>query len=119
MAHLKETQSNLSFLWRKKMDSSGHYFSEYSDSKKSKDWRKQYSDGSNRVLQLRFHQVIRCGSYGFALNYKYLPSFYVALFCENWIIEGRKLNFNPKPNPLKFNPQTPNYIKKAEQNSFH
>ena len=78
------------------MDSFGHYFSEYSDSKKRKDWRKQYSDGSNRVLQLRFHQVIRCGSYGFALNYTYLPSFYVASFCENWIIAGRKLIFNRK-----------------------
>jgi hypothetical protein len=49
------------------MDSSGHYFSEYSNSKRYNDWREQYSDGSNRVLQLRFRQVIRCGSYGFAL----------------------------------------------------
>ena len=50
------------------MDSSGHYFSEYGNSKRYNDWRKQHSDGSNRVLQLRFRQAIRCGTYGFALT---------------------------------------------------
>ena len=50
------------------MDSSGHCFSEYGNSKRYNDWRKQHSDGSNRVLQLRFRQAIRCGSHGFALT---------------------------------------------------
>ena len=49
------------------MGSSGHYFSENGNSERHNEWRKQCSDGSNRVLQLRFHQVVRCGSYGLAI----------------------------------------------------
>lgn len=67
LSHFKKTQSNLSLLRRKEMDSSGHHFSEYGNSERHNEWWKQCSDGSDRMLQLRFHQVIRCGSYGSAI----------------------------------------------------